>query len=163
MLTATAPLAPASSPHRESPRDRRAPGPPTMALVANRPRVLVVEDDDRLRALLAAALRRTGHAVTELADGASAVDHLMPWLTGLRASPPPDAIVSDIRMPGWSGLELLTAVRDAGLRTPVILVTAFGAAETHAAAHRLGATAVVDKPFAIDALCQLVRDVLDRK
>ena len=136
------------------------PSPPTVALVASRPRVLLVEDDDALRALLAQALRRRGYAVTEMSDGASAVAHLMPWIGGRRSTPPPDAIVSDIRMPGWSGLELLTTVRDAGLRMPVILITAFGAADTHAAAARLGATLVLDKPFEVDTLCGLVRDAL---
>ena len=133
---------------------------PPVALVASRPRVLLVEDDHALRALLAAALRRRGYAVTELGDGTSAVAYLMPWISGQRTSPPPDAIVSDIRMPGSSGLELLPTVRDAGLRMPVILVTAFGAADTHAAAQRLGATLVLDKPFEIDALCERVRDAL---
>lgn len=150
-LVGSAPLATPASSEAATPRP--------VALAASRPRILLAEDDAALRTLLAAALRRQGHAVTEVGDGAGAIADLRPWLA-VRRGTPPDAIISDIRMPGAGGLDLLTAVRHARLTMPIILITAFGATDTHAAAHRLGATAVLDKPFAADTLCRLVRDAL---
>lgn len=138
----------------------RSPRPPAISLVVRRPRILLVEDDDELRRLIAAALRQRGYDVVEVADGNTGLAYLNPWLAGHAAAPPPDAVVSDIRVPGWSGLEILAAVREAGLTLPVVLVTAFGSHTTHAAAQRLGASAMLDKPFQIDGLCRVVRDAL---
>ena len=134
---------------------------PTGVAAAPAPvRVLVAEDNAALRDVVCRALRRAGYEVIEAGDGVECVGYAQPWTFRGQPIEPPDVIVSDIRMPGWSGLELLTTVRDAGLRMPVILITAFGAADTHAAAGRLGATLVLDKPFEVDTLCGLVRDAL---
>lgn len=114
--------------------------------------ILVVEDDGDMRRLIARGLRRSGFAALE-ADGA---DEAADWLdldggAGARRF---DLVVSDVRMPGPSGLELLARIRAADPGLPVILITAFGSDETHRAAHRLGAV-VLDKPFAIDHLAAL--------
>jgi DNA-binding NtrC family response regulator len=68
---------------------------------------------------------------------------------------PFDLIISDVRMPGYGGLDLLASLRHANSRVPVILITAFGSASTHAAAKRLGAFATLDKPFDLDDLMTL--------
>jgi CheY-like chemotaxis protein len=65
-------------------------------------------------------------------------------------------IVSDIRLPGYSGFDLLEALHDAQCDTPVILMTAFGDQETHDKARRLGAVAIFDKPFDADDLSTAV-------
>jgi CheY-like chemotaxis protein len=64
----------------------------------------------------------------------------------------PALIVSDVRMPGMSGLRVVEAIRRWGLRMPIILITAFGSEETLNEAFQLGATAVLSKPFDIDDL-----------
>jgi two-component system response regulator (stage 0 sporulation protein F) len=128
--------------------------------------VLLAEDDAELRSLLTDALRKDGCDVIEARDGAEAIGQLESalfgerWLGSMPPPRPPDVIVSDVRMPGFTGLEVLGAVRGAQLRTPVILITAFGAADTHAQAHQLGVTAVLDKPFDVDDLRRLVRSAL---
>ena len=88
--------------------------------------------------------------MSELRDGLQ----LLERLREVRGSPLrwPDAIVSDVRMPGHSGLEMLAALRRAGWTTPVVLITAFGDRWVHDQARQLGAAAVLDKPFDIDAL-----------
>ena len=154
IATATAAVAPAAEP------PARVAPPPTVRLVARRPRILLVEDDDELRRLITAELRQRGYDVAEAADGHAGLAYLNPWLVGRAAAPPPDAVVSDVRMPGWSGLEILAAVREAGLALPVVLVTAFGSHTTHTAAQRLGASAMLDKPFELDGLCRVVRDAI---
>jgi DNA-binding response OmpR family regulator len=65
---------------------------------------------------------------------------------------PPDAIIMDVRMPGYSGIHILAALRAAQWSTPVILITAFGDARVHEEGARLGAAVVFDKPFDIDDL-----------
>jgi DNA-binding NtrC family response regulator len=67
-----------------------------------------------------------------------------------------DLIVSDIRMPGLSGMELLHAGREAEAFPPTILITSFGDRETHREARRLGARALIDKPFELDTLIEEV-------
>jgi DNA-binding NtrC family response regulator len=61
-------------------------------------------------------------------------------------------IISDVRMPGVSGLDVLATLRREDWSTPVILMTAFGDLETRAEARRLGAKALFDKPFDVDDL-----------
>ena len=120
------------------------------------PHVLVAEDDWDMRELIVASLRADGYDVTAAGD----LDRLGESV-GVDTGPDAVAlIVTDNRMPGCTGLELLTALRAARWKTPVILITAFGSAETHRHAASLGATAVLDKPFPLDQLRALVRDTV---
>ncbi len=135
--------------------------------LVKRPRILLAEDDTELRSLLAASLRKDGYEILEARDGAEVLGQLQPvlsrnrpWTASTPPPQPPDVIISDIRMPGLSGLEVLDAVRGARLATPVILITAFGAPETHARARRLGAAAVIDKPFDLADLRRLVQGLI---
>jgi len=72
-----------------------------------------------------------------------------------------DLIVSDVRMPGSSGMDILAAMRRMGVRTPVILMTAFGDAQTRARAEALDAL-LFDKPFDVDDLREVVAGLLAR-
>ncbi len=116
--------------------------------------VLLAEDDDEMRAMLADVLRADGYLVTEATDGEEMVSKMLE--TADADHHPLDVIVSDIRMPGHSGLEVLALVRSLGLQTPVILVTAFGDLKTHRQAESLGVSAVLDKPFDLDDLRTLL-------
>ena len=122
-------------------------------------RILVAEDDRAMRKLIARTLRNDGHRVTEAASGRDAVQRLGNAIHegGVRFY---DLVISDIRMPGPSGLELLSGLRAGDWSVPVILVTAFGDAETHRQARRLGAVSVLDKPFNLELLSWLVRRLL---
>lgn len=127
----------------------------------NRTRVLLADDDDAMRALLACALRRAGFTVVEACSGSE----LLEWLGfGLESVPPLwfDVIVSDVRMPGFDGLNILASLRQLSIETPVILITAFGTTANHAAAADLGAFALLDKPFDVDDLTTLVRAATSR-
>lgn len=111
------------------------------------PHILVVDDDDEMRDMLVTMLRHAGYAVLEGHDGRQ----LMEWVPRLVASstvhPPLDLIISDVRMPGCSALDVLREMRRVGASVPVMLITGFGDLELHAEALRLGAEAVYDKPF----------------
>jgi CheY-like chemotaxis protein len=123
-------------------------------------RILVAEDYAALRGVVASALRRAGHEVIEAGDGVECVGYAQPWIFRGQRVEPPDVIVSDVRMPGWSGLEALEILRAGDQPPPIILMTAFGSAETHALAARLGAAYVLDKPFAVEELVQLVDEMV---
>jgi two-component system response regulator (stage 0 sporulation protein F) len=115
-------------------------------------RVLLAEDDPEMRELLASTLRQDGLEVIEVRDGSALLDRLAEALAADGDLDGYDVIVSDIRMPGYSALDILAGVRRALRHTPVILITAFGDRVTHERAMRLGASAVFDKPFDIDDL-----------
>ncbi len=124
--------------------------------------VLLAEDDFELRRLLIRGLRKDGYDIVEVASGAELVHRL-----GLNLQEPErveavDLIIMDIRMPGWSGLEVLEALRSIGCQIPVIVMTAFGDDETHRTALRLGAASVLDKPLDPDHLRRVVINTLGR-
>lgn len=121
--------------------------------LASRPaRILLAEDDAEMRALLADALRNDGHEVVEARHGAELMQLLAARLQDSGELERVDLVVSDVRMPGWSGLEILEALRGARALVPVILITAFGGSDVHSRADDLGAVVVFDKPFDVDDL-----------
>lgn len=125
-----------------------------------RPRILVGEDDAEMRSLLCETLRERGYTVVECRDGLNVLDRLSPVLLSpavtSREAEEFDLIISDIRMPGVNGMTILEGLQLFDDFPPMILITAFGDAETHAMAARLGAAAMFDKPFAMDDLIRAV-------
>lgn len=123
-----------------------------------RSRVLLVEDDDEMRSLLSAVLGAEGYQVHEARDGREFDAYLARALLGRELVP--DLIVSDIRMPGYTGLEVVESLRRFDWSIPVVMVTAFGTGETHAEARRLGVAATLDKPFDLDDLVRAARNLV---
>ena len=124
--------------------------------------VLLVEDDDAMRKLLAFVLTRRGFRVVTAHDGAHALAYLA---TGVLTGNPnrlPRLLVTDQRMPGVCGLDVMEAVQTAGMRIPTILITAFGDREIYDRAHALAAAAVLDKPFAIAEFLAIVERIRPR-
>lgn len=119
--------------------------------------VLLAEDDRELRRLLGDGLRQLGLHVEEVANGLELCDRLQQDVL-------PDLLISDQRMPGLSGLEVVEQLRanDKAL-PPFVLLTAFGDASVHELAKRLGAVATLDKPFDIQELHALVGRVLSQR
>lgn len=136
---------------------------PDQAAPGGRPaRLILLEDDPEMRGMLASALEGDGHTVTQLRDGNEFLELLRTSVLGGSALGWADLMISDIRMPGCSGLDILWAARTFGFGVPIILITAFGSPETHAEARALGAVAVLDKPFDVDDLRALVLQTLRR-
>jgi CheY-like chemotaxis protein len=113
-------------------------------------RILLAEDDSELRVLLSMVLRADGHHVVEAEDGTGLREAVTAALRQADDHAPAtalDLVISDHRMPGVTGLDVLSALHQGERRVPpFILITAFGDAETHARAGRMGAL-VIDKPF----------------
>lgn len=121
--------------------------------------ILVAEDDAHFLALLEGVLRKEGYRVTTCTHGINLLGHL----AGFRMHGAPehfDLVISDVRMPALSGLEVLEELQPKGKMPPTILMTAFDDRETHAKAERAGAVACLDKPFEVDDLLAEVRKVL---
>ena len=126
----------------------------TTAAAVKKPRgrrVLVAEDDPDMRRLVATLLRMAGHKVIEATDGTDILDRMESTVWSEHPELI-DVIVSDVEMPGLSGLDVLAALRCSKRTTPVVLITAFGDDNVRAEARELGAVAVLDKPLDPDAL-----------
>jgi DNA-binding response OmpR family regulator len=122
------------------------------------PRILIADDDGEMRSLLCAALTRDGYEVQAARDGSELLERLADSY-GTGAEGPFDLVLSDVRMPGWSGVQVLAGLQGPEA-PPVILMTAFGDESIHRIARKLGAAATLDKPFDLDLLRALVVNVL---
>jgi len=110
--------------------------------------LLLVEDKPELRAMLRKALERAGHSVDEAADGSTAVNKIRSRRYLL--------VLSDLKLPGCSGLEVLHQSKQADPTIPVILITAFGSIEEAVAAMKDGAFDFIQKPVDLEHLNLLV-------
>ncbi|MBX3357213.1 MAG: sigma-54-dependent Fis family transcriptional regulator [Phycisphaeraceae bacterium] len=115
--------------------------------------VLVVDDKELMRDSVAATLTRAGMTVITASSGEAAVE--------LAAKRRPDAIVTDLRMPGMTGIDLLEQVRLIDEDLPVVMMTAFGAVETAVQAVKLGAFDYLTKPFEGDELVVAVKRAIE--
>jgi two-component system OmpR family response regulator len=155
----------APSPSRGAPSGsaaswRETPTPPAVAPwparpdASNRPKLLVVEDDPNIVELLAASLRFAGFDVSAVTNGAEAVAEA-------RRSHP-DLVVLDVMLPDLDGFEVIRRIRDSGLRTPVVFLTARDATEDKVRGLTLGGDDYVTKPFSLEELTARIRAVLRR-
>ena len=115
-------------------------------------RVLLAEDDHTFRHLIARALRCSGFEVIEARNGLEFMETIVPIVVGPTDGMPIDLIISDVRMPCLTGLDVLDILRRANWATPVILITAFADDFTRSEATRLGVSALFDKPFDVSSL-----------
>jgi two-component system response regulator MprA len=122
--------------------------------VADRDRVLVVDDDPPLRRMLARTLTAEGYDVTVAADGGAAL------LEAERAAP--DVIVLDVAMPALDGLAVCRRLRSKGLPTPILMLTARDAVPDRVAGLESGADDYLVKPFAIQELIARLRALTRR-
>jgi DNA-binding NtrC family response regulator len=120
--------------------------------VARPSRVLVVEDDAEMRALLLDELRNDGHEVAEAQDGAEAV-------LALRAGEF-DVILMDKNLPGPSGLDLLPGFRRLCPRSRIIMMTAFGDVPSYVEAVEKGAVEFLFKPFSMREMKAAIQKAL---
>jgi DNA-binding NtrC family response regulator len=116
-------------------------------------RVLVVDDEENLRRVTQLKLQQAGYEATTASDGAQALD--------LLARHPQDLIITDLKMPGMSGMDLLRRVKEDYPEVIVIVVTAFGTIESAVEAMRLGAHDYIIKPVNADALKLVVSRALE--
>lgn len=121
--------------------------------VVRAPRVLVVDDDADMRALLLEELRQEGYEVVEARDGVEAV--------GAVRAAAYDVILMDKNMPGPSGLDLIPGFRRTAPRSRLIMMTAFGDVPSYVEALEKGAVEYLFKPFRMEELKAAVRKALE--
>jgi two-component system response regulator PilR (NtrC family) len=119
------------------------------------PRILVVDDERSMRELLAIVLRREGYEVLLAENGKSAIATL--------EKEPVDILISDIKMPDLSGVDVLRAAKRIDKDILGIMITAFASTETAVEAMRLGACDYLSKPFDVDLLRMKVREKIENR
>jgi DNA-binding NtrC family response regulator len=114
--------------------------------------LLLVEDRDSLRRMLTRALEAEGHTVVAEADLAPALARV--------AAQPFDLVLTDLMLPGGSGLDLVAEAKRVAADLPVVVLTGFGTVASAVRAMKLGAADFVEKPVDLDALSRLVRSLI---
>ncbi|HLT38828.1 MAG TPA: sigma-54 dependent transcriptional regulator [Enhygromyxa sp.] len=120
-----------------------------------KPRVLVVDDEPNLRKVLGALLQQAGHEVVTEPDGESG-------LARVKSSPRGtfDVVISDLRMPGMDGMQLLKALVEEDPGLPVIILTAHGTVDTAVEAVKSGAFDFLEKPFDRDQIDKILHKAI---
>src|SRR5688572_5507981 len=110
--------------------------------------ILLVDDEESLRRVTQLELEDLGFSVSTVADGQAALN--------LLATAPFQIVITDLKMPGMSGMDLLRRVRNDYPETAVIMITAFGSIEGAVEAMKNGAVDYITKPIDIDELVILI-------
>jgi CheY-like chemotaxis protein len=124
--------------------------------------VLVAEDDDDLRAMIAARLRRDGCEVIEASSGDEALEMITMVLDRRAGFEALDLVIMDVRMHGMSGLEVVEILRKASWDAPVLFVTAYPDPALRARATRLHAD-LLAKPFGLSCLTKAASEAIRRR
>lgn len=119
------------------------------------PNILVVDDKDSMRAMLTETLMEEGHRVDSAENGVKAID--------LVRNKSYDLVLTDLKMPDTSGLEVLSEVKNIDSETAVILMTAYGTIEDAVVAMKNGAYDFITKPFDTEHLCVLINRALENR
>ena len=121
--------------------------------MTEKPSILVVEDEAKMRRLLELELADQDFRAQTVADAETALK--------LLNTNQFDLIVTDLKLPGMSGMEFLQAVKRANAAIPIIIMTAFGTVESAVEAMKIGASDYVLKPFSLAELVLVIRKELD--
>ena len=118
-------------------------------------KILVVDDELSMRDFLAIMLKKEGHEIVTAENGDAALKAIQAEIF--------DLVITDVKMPGTDGIEVLKTVKDISSETVVIMVTAFATAETAVEAMKLGAYDYIIKPFKIDELKLIINNSLEKR
>jgi DNA-binding response OmpR family regulator len=118
-------------------------------------RILIIEDDQEMRSLLEDFLKDEGYEADSAHDGLEALAKL--------AQESFDLLITDIRMPGLNGLDILSAVKKFQFEMPVIVITAFGGEEVFRRSIARGADGYLEKPIRFHKLRNLIQELVSPK
>jgi two-component system response regulator AtoC len=116
-------------------------------------RILVVDDDHAMRLALAESLESCGYDIVAAENGRDALDLFKEGRF--------DLVITDMKMPGMNGIEVLRSVKEMSNKTPIVLITAYGTVSTAVEAMKEGAAEFIMKPFSLDDLEAVVKNVLN--
>ena len=118
-------------------------------------KILVVDDERSLREVMSIMLKRAGYEVTEASDGEQAICQVGKEIY--------DLVITDLRMPKADGMDVLKAVKSLSPETVVLVVTAFGTADSAVEAMKQGAYDYLTKPFQVDEVQLIIRNALEKR
>ncbi len=120
-----------------------------------RKKILIIEDDEAMRALLKDLLDEEGFSTGSVSNGFDALQNLIEESF--------DLIITDIQMPGLTGLDILPRIKKLQPQVPVIVITAFGSEELCRRSVEKGATGYLEKPIHINKLRTMIREMVSSK
>ncbi len=118
-------------------------------------RILIIEDDEEMRSLLEDYLEEEGFEINSVGNGSEAFRILVREIF--------DVVITDIRMPGLTGLEIIPGVRKLQPETSIIVITAIGSEEVHQKAIQRGADSYLEKPLRFQELGRMIHELLSSK
>jgi two-component system response regulator PilR (NtrC family) len=118
-------------------------------------RLLVVDDEQSMRDFLSIMLKKEGHEVVTAENGSSALKVIHAEIF--------DLLITDVKMPGVDGIEVLKTVKEVSPETVVIMITAFATTETAVEAMKLGAYDYITKPFKVDEIKLVIQKALEKR
>jgi DNA-binding response OmpR family regulator len=118
-------------------------------------RIMIIEDDEEMRSLLKDFLEEEGFETDPVSNGVEALEKL--------SKDRFDLVITDIRMPGLTGLDILPGIRKRKPEAPIIVMTAYGTDDMRRRSLERGATAYLEKPIPLSQLRTLIRELASRK
>ena len=118
-------------------------------------RILVVDDEENLRRVTQLKLQQAGYEALTASDASQALEVL--------SKHPQDLVLTDLKMPGMSGIDLLRKVKEEYPEVIVVVVTAYGTIESAVEAMRLGAYDYIIKPFDLSELLEKIESIIERR
>ncbi len=118
-------------------------------------RILIIEDDKEMRSLLEDILDEEGFGTESVSNGSEGLQEL--------AKEPFDLVITDIRMPGFTGLDILPIIKKLQPQASVIVITAFGNEEVYRRSFEKGAAGSLEKPIHMDRLRTMVHEMVSPK
>lgn len=118
-------------------------------------RILIIEDDEEMRSLLEDYLEEESFETKSVGNGSEAFRILVREIF--------DVVITDIRMPGLTGLDIIPGVRKLQPDTSIIVITAFGSEEVHQKAIQRGADSYLEKPLRFQELRRMIHELLSSK
>lgn len=124
-------------------------------MTQDRSKILVIEDEKNMREILSMLLEGEGYVVVTAPDGTTGIEQLRKDIY--------DLVITDIKMPGCDGFDVLKEAKEISPETLVIMITAFGTTESAVEAMKLGAYDYIHKPFKIDEIRLVVKNAIEKK
>ena len=122
--------------------------------------ILVAEDEQHMRHILSLILKKAGYSVSKAGDGYEALKMIVDSRNGTR---PVDLLLTDIQMPGITGIELIAQLDQLNISLPIFVITGYGDKETVIELKHVGIAEYIEKPFMAETLLESVSKIFEKK
>jgi DNA-binding response OmpR family regulator len=129
-------------------------------LLGRRPRLLIAEDDHDVRSALVELFEKNGYDVRDVASGSALLHRLEPVLLSEPGHWCPEAIITDVKMPGLDAVDIVEELREVGWDIPIVVITGFGNSSLRQRIEAMCETEYFEKPLEFEELESRVRHVI---